>query len=415
MKINFDLATNFDPKLIERVEGFGTVKDLYGKLPHDIVGGGRPSIVLPDISLKGLRAHIDLAHQAGMKFNYLFNALCMGNRELIGKSHREIRDFIRTIEDTGADRVTVGSALLLGMVKETTPRLEASVSVYNDVDSLQGIQHWVGLGADELTLHYSFNRNFRRLEQALQTTDVNLRIIANNVCLHECPYSANHATALAHSSQTKSATEGFFLDYYSLRCGLDKLENPAKLIAADWIRPEDVHYYEELCDKVGKTNLSFKLTDRARTTDWLVNVVKAYSERSYDGNLFDIINFMGNKGYAGVHTKGFFAGAIKRKANILPMRRYEKAVLLAPVQIDNHDLDGFMTPFVNGHDCSQYVCDTAEGDSGDSQDKPTNSCGYCKSVAKRHLTFTGGESARQEALVKCKTSISDFEKGDLFQ
>ena len=54
---------------------------------------------------------------------------------------------------------------------------------------------------------------------------------------------------------------------------------------SDWVRPEDVHHYEELCNKTGK-NLTLKLTDRARTTDWLTEVVKAYAEKSYNGNLF---------------------------------------------------------------------------------------------------------------------------------
>ena len=48
--------------------------------------------------------------------------------------------------------------------------------------------------------------------------------------------------------------------------GLQKIKNPAEILMSDWIRPEDVHHYEELADKLGKTNLTLKLTDRARPT-----------------------------------------------------------------------------------------------------------------------------------------------------
>lgn len=410
MNIHYDLATNFDDELIRRVSDFGIVGTIYGKLREDVFGGGRPNFALPDVSKRQLERHIALAHDKHISFNYLLNALCMDNREVIAATHRQMRDFVSYLVKIGADSVTVGSPFLLRLVKENSP-LKVCVSVYNDIDSLHRIKEWAAIGADELTLHYSYNRNFQKLEAVLRTFNMAFRLIANNVCLHECIYRTNHAASLAHSSQTRHESGGFFLDYYSLKCGTDKLANPVKLITADWIRPEDVHVYEELCDATGTSNLSLKLTERTRTTDWLVNVVTSYARKQHNGNLFDIINFIGNKGYRHIRTGAFVKGAITGKAKARQMLAFNEAVFLTPVYVDNGALSGFIDHF-RTHDCTSRVCD----DQGwpESQIRVPGACTYCRGWAQRALRFPEGEQARQEAIRRGEQSLSDFEGGAMF-
>ena len=413
MDMKYDLATNFDNGLIERIAPYGVVKSLYGKLASDVVGGGRPSFAIGDISKKQLESHIQVAHEHGIKFSYLFNALCSDNREFSGKTNLQMRDFIKYIQDTGTDIITIGSPYMLQLVKDVAPEMKTSVSVYEDVDSVERMQAWEKIGADELTLHYGFNRNFKKLTKALQTTDLNLRLLANNTCLHECIYRANHANALAHSSQSKHESGGFFLDFYSLNCGKEKFESPGKFIASEWIRPEDVHHYEELCDSLGKTNLTLKLTERSRPTDWLVNVVKAYAEQSYEGNLFDILNYR-NEEFSAIQKSTFIKGAILGKARAGKMRQMSEAIFPTQVYLNNKSLDNFITPFLNGKDCSQQICDI-EGWKEDKTPKLGNSCSYCRDIAEEHLDFIGGEPARQEAVKKAKNSLGDLLSGGMFK
>lgn len=409
MGINFDLATNFQDELIEQVAPLNAIRNLYGKLREDVVGGGRPNFTLPSVSKSGLKRHIELAKKNRITFNYLLNALCLDNREFISKTNRKIRDLVRLVEDSGAESVTVGSPFMLDLVKANSS-LKVSVSIYNDIDSLEKIKKWENLGADELTLHYSYNRNFRKLEEVLRTARVDLRLIANNTCLHECLYRTNHATSLAHASQTGHSTGGFFLDWFSLNCGREKLANPTRLISADWIRPEDVHLYEEVCNKTNSANLSLKLTDRSRPTQWLVNVAKAYASRHYDGNLFDILNFIGNGKYAQVHKGRFILGAIFRKAKPDRMFRFQKAVFLTPAYADNRALDGFMNHFLD-YDCSQHVCDDLGWpDSNQIQD---GACGYCRAWARKVLKFSDGEKARFASLNECNDLIKNFKEGEI--
>ena len=116
-----------------------------------------------------------------------------------------------------------------------------------------------------------------------------MRVIANAICLHGCPFLISHGAGQAHASQEGHASCGAYLDCNAFMCMLLKFRAPYRLIASDWIRPEDAHYYEELCDRVGYKRFSLKLLERTRDTAFLCRVVEAYVDERYDGNLIDIL------------------------------------------------------------------------------------------------------------------------------
>ena len=80
-----------------------------------------------------------------------------------------------------------------------------------------------------------------------------------------------------------AASKGFPLDYCSLVCNELRLREPVNYLRANWIRPEDLHLYEAM----GYHN--FKIVERNTPTQILLDRVKAYSERRYDGNLLDLV------------------------------------------------------------------------------------------------------------------------------
>lgn len=64
------VATNFEPDLVGTLRGY-LVYELFGKLPGDSLGGGRASYMLSPLSKRALAAHVEEAHQNGIRFNYL--------------------------------------------------------------------------------------------------------------------------------------------------------------------------------------------------------------------------------------------------------------------------------------------------------------------------------------------------------
>jgi len=55
--MQLSIATNFDPELVEKVSTY-PVAELYGKLPSDIIGGGRSSYMLGPINKNKFKKHV---------------------------------------------------------------------------------------------------------------------------------------------------------------------------------------------------------------------------------------------------------------------------------------------------------------------------------------------------------------------
>lgn len=81
-QVHFHVATNFDPKLpalyaaLNAKHRDAQIVEIRGALPRTVVGHGRSSWGLPDVSQSQLRAHIQSAHDVGISFNYLLNGYC---------------------------------------------------------------------------------------------------------------------------------------------------------------------------------------------------------------------------------------------------------------------------------------------------------------------------------------------------
>ncbi|HEX2953801.1 MAG TPA: hypothetical protein VHR47_07440, partial [Bacillota bacterium] len=266
---------------------------------------------------------------------------------------------------------------------------------HSGIGNLQQVKYWEDLGANVLTLAHSVNRNFALLESLLsytKQTGTRLRLIANNICLRECPYKLSHGTSNAHASQAGHASSGFFIDYNLLSCTYRKIANPANLIASEWIRPEDIRFYEALCDKTGNENLSIKLLERTKKTTFLMRVVQAYMDRSYEGNLLEIMAW---PDYQGTDFKILAAvwNAMKGGYNLKEIGKFMGFFRIPPIHIDNKKLDGFLDKFLCNDDCTRRICEVAacSGEKEPGNGAGSVGCGYCKRWAEKTVGFNPDE------------------------
>ncbi|MHB8158424.1 MAG: U32 family peptidase, partial [Desulfocucumaceae bacterium] len=231
------------------------VIEIYGKLQRDPIGGGRPSCLFPRTDKIQAKNHVSQVHKLGLKFNYLLNATCLGNREWSAGGQRRIRDFLGWLSDIGVDTVTVSIPYLLQMIKKCYPGFRVKVSVCAQVSNAFQAKYWEGLGADEIALSpWALNRDFAGLQRVRLAVKCRLQLYVNNRCLTGCPFVQYHYSSHSHSSRT--GDKEFFINYPRFSCDYLVLEQPWRIIASSWIRPEDLHYYEE----VGID--SIKLSDR---------------------------------------------------------------------------------------------------------------------------------------------------------
>lgn len=403
----FSLATNFDDALIERVKEY-PVDELFGKLPQDATGGGRASYQIVGVTRDAIARHVRKAREAGIRFNYLLNAACLDNQELTRSGQREIRKLLGWLESIGIESVTVASPLLLRLVKRSHPHLRVRISVFAGVDHVRKAKMWEEEGADCLVLDSLLvNREFALLAAIRKAVRCELQLMVNNSCVQSCAFSPAHMTALAHASQERHRSKGFFIDWCFLRCTEMKLTDPVHFIRSEWIRPEDLHEYEALGYD------SFKITERGAPTEVLVNRVRAYTRRRYDGNLLDLIQpfgFQESQAGAAHYRRGLFwrlrhfmrpfladprrMWNLKRLAEERGMTRPFRGE--APVVIDNRALDGFLERF-RSRGCKDVDCDT---------------CRYCHGWAKKAVRISPEHRARCLALYR--TLFDDLDGGGMW-
>jgi collagenase-like PrtC family protease len=411
-RARFEIATNFDPALIPQLAAHDSVTWVYGKLNADVVGGGRASLVLPKVSWSELEAHVALCHQHGIKFNYLLNSLCMGNQEFEKPFHRRMIGLLDDLAQCGVDGLTVASPYLCELVKKQYPRFDVSISDYNRITTAQQMHYWLELGADEITLFPSVNRDFAKLRDLLVSArggKARLRLIANNTCLRDCAFHENHANAAAHSSQRGHQSRKFHVDYHVLKCTNFKLQHPVQYLAAGWIRPEDVVHYERLCEETGNHDLTLKLTDRSKTTEFLARAARAYHQRRYDGNLFDLLNLATNKDRRQMHLGSVYRKAILGLYNIGSLKTMSSVMTVPELYLDNRALDGFLDKFAGGFACTDKVC--ADGVEADGAGAPR--CGYCRAWAAKALRVD--EQERQAWLEKSNAVLEDVRTSNILR
>lgn len=209
-----------------------------------------------------------------------------------------------------------------------------------------------------------------------------------------------HGTVQGHFSCSDSCSRGD-IDYCLMKCLSTKIEDMSNLISSDWIRPEDLCYYEKLCEETDNFNLSIKLVERTKSTKFLTRVVEAYARRQYKGNLLDILLWPKSDDMV-VKTEPT-AEEMKTMAelyNISQMFNYSKIFDLPNIYIDNTKLDGFLKKFVDDYACNHKICVSKQNiDVTDS-----NYCSYCSSWVQRAIIYNG------EQVEKWIDNCREFEK-----
>jgi collagenase-like PrtC family protease len=376
------LAANYDVDLIPKLQPYPVV-EVYGKFPSDFAGGGRPTYMGTPLTRKDLGRYVAVLESHGIRFNYLLNASCMGNREWTRSWQKKLMAFLDSLGELGVTSLTVSTPYLLQVVKKRFPDFRVKVGIYAQVDTPRRARFWEDLGADAINLESpSINRNIPTLAAIRKAVRCDLQLIANHVCMPDCAMQPYHQNGFAHSSD---GSGNLFIDYCFMRCTRHRLTDPSLFIKAQWIRPEDIAFYEELGYR------TFKIIERGIPSEELLRRVKAYAERRYDGNLADLILSYGFKKPPKVGRFWALRGFLKPlQVNPLRLRKlYEltrrQGMLFAqekrPIHIDGSQIPADFIEGFRSRDCSVLDC---------------RECEYCERIAQRAVAID--PAFREEAL-----------------
>ncbi len=387
------VPTNWQHDCIRRIKRPSVVA-VFGKLDKDFAGGGRPSCAFLPLSRQNAINHVQAIHKEGLKFYYLMNASCLGNKEWTISGHAKLKELLSWIIELKADGIVVANPYIFQYARKKYPSLEVSVSCLANVNSVEKAKYWDDLGASMITVsQVEVNRNFRLLEQMRRHTKCGLQILVNDNCLADCPIFFYHTNVTAHASQQGAHSQIVMFDYCKLFCRSRMLSEPVNFIRNSWIRPEDLKYYEDIgIDR-------FKIVDRTMTTDALERIVDAYECRSYKGNLFDLLlspekSLWLTKGGL-LHKLKYFAHPFA--VNIIKTYKNKNLADAFNVYIDNAQLDGFMDHFLK-HDCRYTSC---------------SECGYCQKIADKVVKID--EGLRQKAVQRYNSFLKEIVSGGIFE
>ncbi len=305
------------------------VRHLYGAIGGDL--SLRPNRWLPQPKAEELAAYVSSARKREISFFYCLNVACLGNREFTAEGQRWLVDRLGWLSDCGVEGVVLANPYLIAFAHKRFPQLHIAASTAAAIDSVDKALYYESQGADVLYLPEFINRDFRLLAQIRKRIRARIVLLANVGCLLHCPIRQYHINVVSHSGE--SLELGAYVDYPLMVCTNEKVREPAQMVKATWIRPEDVAVYEEIgIDE-------FKLAGREMDRAWVERVTAAFAARRYDGDLNDLV-------------LGF--------DHLEPFGQL-------PIRIPNRAMDGFIDFFHKKHDCRMGCGD----------------CRYCDEWAER--------------------------------
>lgn len=380
MKINS--ATNFQDNLVDGLYEINLkysdrpVTEVYGSYKISPFGSARPSTGIPKTTHEEIERHIKKLNKNGIHFNYALNASCCGNIEHTYDGIQTLDDFLRELKDMGVDSVAVSIPFFIDRIKRRYPEFKVKASTVCGTRTVQAAKRYEDMGADKICLDISANRNFPLLKAIREAVDSEIEIIVNTSCLLNCPYMGYHYNLSAHGSQSIGAGPKNYINHPRIRCLMFKLGDISEMIKSPWVRPEDLHYYEEIGID------SIKISGRELPTQRLLMINAAYASGRFDGNLRDLAP----DAYYPPQFREILGG--------------EKLPEL-DLHINNRDLDGFLDFIIE----NEIQCDLGCG-----------SCIHCAKTAEKTISIDGnGRTEYLRDLQKVLEKITDEPDKELFE
>ncbi|MDG6242860.1 MAG: U32 family peptidase [Methanolobus sp.] len=265
--------------LEELLSGSKNIHGIYMAGTPDYVGTGRTNLSAP--GLEDIAEQTAYAHEMGVKMEIVLNSSCMGGQHLTAEGFNRINWYFTQLNNIGVDSITVAEPYFVEMLSREFD-MEVVVSVLSFVDSPQKAEFYEGLGADTIVIDPVINRDFKKLEATKDAVSCDLKLLVNEGCLYQCPLRYAHFNFFSHANGPGPKLN-VLDDYYYYKCLSMRINDPQQLIKSPWIRPEDLGEYEHITD-------IFKIGGRTHFPNWILNNVEAYANRSYDGNLMDLLD-----------------------------------------------------------------------------------------------------------------------------
>lgn len=222
--------------------------------------------------------------EMGLKLDLLFNAACYGGRAISEWLENQVRSVLDYMDAGvgGVDIATTTSPFIARTIQKHHPQVEVRASINMKIGTIKGMQYLADV-FDSYHVQREFNRDLDYLRELREWADANdkkLIMLANSGCMIHCSGQAFHDNMVAHEAEIDECVN--VRDWNAHTCWR-LLQDPANRVCVlqnTWVRPEDIHHYEDLFPVV---KLATRMHARPRA------VIDAYAKREFRGNLLDLM------------------------------------------------------------------------------------------------------------------------------
>ncbi|MBR7131885.1 MAG: hypothetical protein IKC82_07880 [Lentisphaeria bacterium] len=217
---------------------------------------------------------------AGIKLCLLLNGNCYGKDSLMPEFFQSIGN---TVEKLAAEytltKVTTASPVIARFIRKNFPDIRICASVNMEIGTPEAVEYLLD-DFDCFYLKREYNYDSERIKimrDFCHKHGKKLYILANSGCLNFCPARTFHDNLVAHQHEIPEGAMSF---HGMCTQFLKQEKNAGNILAkSNFIRPEDVDLYEELCD-------GMKLATRTNFNPR--QIVHAYFNGRFTGNLLDL-------------------------------------------------------------------------------------------------------------------------------
>ena len=292
------VGTNFNPGLpgelarFNREETYIKASRVYGSLPSDPVGGGRPAHWLPRVGLPELKAHVAAMAAVGIDFAYTINAPELFGSEEDPAWRDWLENYLSDLWDAGVRRLIVANHWLLRYLNERH-EFSCTASLIRGVASPEDAMLVEKLGVDcACVCGHKVNRDIELLARIRAACSIELEVNVNMACQQDCRQARGHYRMLGHLSRTDrlvKAEDVVPADPFVLQCSLRLLADPTLHVLNALVPPGYLDKYAAAgADR-------FKITDRCSTTPSLLETLHVYASPEPAEDLFPAVLKGGSK------------------------------------------------------------------------------------------------------------------------
>ena len=353
----FKVGCNFTPELADAIielnnHSAGNKRaELFGSRKESHILTARPEFRLPEISREDFIKYIRKLNDNSIEFSYTLNSSYLGSKEEMRLLKEPIVEYTKFLIDAGVKNFIIALPYMAEIIREISQDVGIEVSTIAQIDTVSKAKIWYErYGINKICVGIEKNRDIlflQNLAKYCQKTAITPTLLANEFCGNGSSLSSCTTGCIyrSHCYQLHSIgySEKDAIDTYPMNRCMDSRRSAANWLKLNFIRPEDMHLYNE----IGINH--FKITGRTGSTDHLIRIIQAYMDEKYEGNLLSL-------------WKHLETIASKNDASFVPT-----------VFINNRELDGFLDFWfsLRKNGCDNEVCG--------------ETCHYCETFLSKHV------------------------------